>query len=111
MGWHAPTYTASREVKGEFFDSLQQALSEIPSGDSFVLLGEFSARVGSRMDDDEWWYVRGPCGYGKLNEAGKELLSVLSANKATVYNSWFEKRDIYLQTDLAASVLQAVALH
>ena len=35
------------------------------------LLGDFNARVGSRVNqDDDWWYERGPHGHGVLNEAG-----------------------------------------
>ena len=40
-------------------------------------------------------YERGPHGYGELNEAGRELLSFLSINEATVCNTWFSKSDIY----------------
>ena len=57
------------------------------------MLGDFNARVGSREMDDEWWYKRGPHGYGDLNEAGRELLSFLSTNETTVCNTWFQKRD------------------
>ena len=36
------------------------------------VLGDFNARVGSRMeDDDEWRDERGPHGLGVLNEAGR----------------------------------------
>ena len=45
-----------------------------------------------------WWYERGPHGYGELNEAGKELLSFLSVNEATVCNTWFEKKAMQKQT-------------
>ncbi len=43
---------------------------------------------------DEWWYERGPHGYGDL----MELLSFLATNEATVCNSWFKKRDVQKQT-------------
>ncbi len=42
--------------------------------------------------------MRGPHGYGELNEAGRELLSFLSTNEAIVCNSLFEKKDIQKQT-------------
>ena len=42
--------------------------------------------------------MRGPHGHGSLNEAGKELLSFLSINDATVCNTWFEKKAIHKQT-------------
>ncbi len=64
-----------------------------------MMLGDFNARVGSRRsEDDEWWYERGPHGHGVLNEAGRELLSFLSTNEATVCNTWFAKKNIYKQT-------------
>ena len=95
---YAPTYAASREDKNSFFDTLQDAISSIPSDECYVLLGDFNARVGSRGVEDDWWCERGPHGYGDLNEAGLELLSFLSTNGATVCNSWFKKRDIKKQT-------------
>lgn len=98
MSCYAPTYAASRSEKDEFFDNLQQALSDIPSRDKYVMLGDFNARVGSRQDGDEWWNVRGPHGFGETNEAGKELLAFLSMNEATVCNTWYEKKKIYKAT-------------
>ena len=96
---YAPTYAASREEKNEFFDTLQHALSEVPSDECFVVLGDFNALVGSRVGEgDQWWGVRGPHRHGSLNEAGKELLSFLSINDATVCNTWFEKKAIHKQT-------------
>ena len=59
------------------------------------MLGDFNAHVGFRRVDDEWWYERGPHGYGDLNEAGEEMLSFLSTNEATICNSWFKKKDIH----------------
>ena len=96
---YAPTYAASREEKDNFFDSLQQALSAVSSEECYVMLRDFNAHVGSRVSgDEEWWNERGPHGHGALNEAGRELLSFLSINEATVCNTWFEKKDIHKQT-------------
>ena len=55
--------------------------------------------MGSRGSaGDVWGSVRGPHGYGELNHAGKELLAFLCANKATLCNIWFSKKDIHKQT-------------
>lgn len=78
LSCYVPTFAVSRDGKDELFDFLQQALSIIPSGKKFVMLGDFNASEGSRGDDDEWWYARGPHDYGELNEADKELLIFLS---------------------------------
>jgi len=99
LSCYAPTYGASREDKDAFLDQLQQVLSAVPSDECYVMLGDFNARVGSRtVEDDEWWYERGPHGHGVMNDAGRELLSFLSINEATVCNTWFMKKAIYKQT-------------
>ena len=69
LSCYAPTYAASRE-KNRFFNIFQQALSAIPPQDCYVILGDLNARVGSRVEGDEWWNERGPHGYGVLNDAG-----------------------------------------
>lgn len=48
LSCNAPTFAASREDKDNFFDNLQQALNEVPPNESFVILGDFNAHVGSR---------------------------------------------------------------
>ena len=96
LSCYAPTFAATKEEKNEFFDSLQAALSSIPPDECFVMLGDFNACVGSRcVDDSDWWYERGPHGF---NEAGRELLSFVSTNDATICNTWFKKRGIHKQT-------------
>ena len=95
LSCYAPTFAATRE-KDQFFDNLQAALSSILSDECYVMMGDFNARVGSRgANDDDWWYERGPHGYGELNEAGRELLSM---NEAMLCNIWFKKKDIHKQT-------------
>ena len=49
-------------------------------------------------DDDDLYEVLGPYGHGELNEAGKELLSFLSINEASVCNTWFQKKGIHKAT-------------
>ena len=48
------------------------------------------------MDDDDaddgWECVRGPFGVGEVNDAGRELMSFLALDEATVYNTWFKKK-------------------
>ena len=45
-------FAAGREEKDKFFDLLQDVLSTIPSGECYVMLGDFNACVGSREVDD-----------------------------------------------------------
>ena len=49
---------------------------------------EISVLVGSGTNVvAEWEHVRGPHGYGEVNEAGKDLLTILSLNEATICNT------------------------
>ena len=99
LSCYAPTFAATRVEKDKFYDDLQCALSEIPSREMYVVMGDFNARVGSRTGmDDQWQDVRGPHGFGNVNEAGTSLLSFLSINEAVICNTWFEKRDIHKAT-------------
>ena len=99
LSCYAPTFAASRVEKDHYLNDLQQALDTIPPSESYVILGDFNARVGSRTSEDDWCVnVRGPHGLAEANDAGKELLSFLGLNEATVCNTWFEKKDIHKST-------------
>ena len=95
---YAPTRAASREDKKAFLQELENFISLVPSGEVYILLGDFNACVGSRESDEQWTGVRGSHGYGVTNDAGRDLLSFLSSHQATVCNNWFEKKDIHKQT-------------
>ena len=99
LSCYAPTFSVSRADKNKFLDDLQQALDAIPPSECYVIMGDFNAHVGSRaIVDDQWANVRGPHGLGETNDAGRELLTFLSINEATVCNTWFPKRMIHKHT-------------
>ena len=96
----------AEQRRTSFFDDFQQALSSILSNQPYVILGDFNARVGSReTDDDPWFNVRGPHGYGESNDAGKELLAFLETYVALVY---LVREERHQQTDMAAPQIKAV---
>ena len=96
---YAPTRLARREDKDQFYDKLDTIISSIPTNDKYVLLGDFNACVGPREHNGERWDgVRGPHGYGTINDAGKELLTFLSLHQATICTTWFTKKDIHMVT-------------
>ena len=45
---YAPTRAARREVKNAFFQELYHMLASVPSGEKYVVLGDFNAHVGSK---------------------------------------------------------------
>ena len=106
---YAPTYRSSRLEKDKFFSDLHNVLTKV-SSDMYVIMGDVNARVGSRCHGqdnncsedvdfvDSWHAVRGPHGFGCLNEAGAELLTFLNFHNATICNTWFDKRPEYKTT-------------
>ena len=99
LSCYSPMFAACRETKEAFYDDLQSVLDEILAEETYVILGDFNARVRSRgAEDDQWQRVRGPCGLGVVNEAGADLLNFLLLNEATICNTWFQKKNIYKQT-------------
>ena len=72
MSAYARSAKAPPRIKGEFMDDLQ---NQIPSGDIFILLGDFNECVGkSDAEDDNWKGVGGKHGLGSCNEAGEKSL-------------------------------------
>ena len=103
------TLAASRAAEDQFLQDLEHALALIPLGEPYILLRDFNAGVGSRSEAHDLWHgVHGPDGYGECNDAGKESLTFLAAEEASVCNTWFQK--IHKQT-WAASKVQAVVLY
>ena len=71
----------------------------VPSGERYILLGDFNARTGPKSGKgDQWDDVRGPHGYGVVDDAGAELLSFLSLHQTAICNTWFKKKDVHKQT-------------
>ena len=102
LSCYAPPYPSSHEMKEAFYNDLQQALAEIPSQETYVSCDGITSRNDSPDVDDnasgQRSNVLGPHGHGELNEAGKELLSILSKNEATVCNTWYQKKGIHKAT-------------
>ena len=85
--------SSQQRGKEQFFCDLDDMLCLIPEEDMYVILGDINARVGSREEmSEDWSGVRGPCGYGTANDAGKEVLAFLAAHQATMCNTWFKKK-------------------
>ena len=90
---YAPTFAAIREMKDDFYNVLQQALSSIPQRENLSYWVISVHALGLDQLNG-----RGPHGYGELNDAGRELLIFLSVNEATVCNTWFEMKAIHKRT-------------
>ena len=66
---------------------------DIPPSVKLILLGDFSARVGTDCNNRKG--TRGPHGTGKLNSNGIMLLSFCAENDLTITNTLFHQANKY----------------
>ena len=84
---YAPTMTNPDEVKDKFYDDLDSVISAAPWTDKLILLGDFSARVGT--DHQTWEGVMGSEGVGKCNSNGLLLLRKCAEHELLITNTVF----------------------
>ena len=96
---YAPTAKAPPAVRLQFLEQLQDALDDIPKGDTLVMLGDFNARVGMFDPADGLWHgTIGRYGLAERNCAGEELLQFCELNQLAILNTCFQKKSIHLGT-------------
>ena len=87
---YAPTADSDQEDHELFYDDVQTALR----GDTSlyrVLMGDFNATIGSRLDASEVYIGHHSC--DTRNPSGEQLASFLDVNRLFHVNSQFYKRD------------------
>ena len=87
---YAPTLTSDEDSKDHFYDTLRAALRSISRHDKIILLGDFSARVGS--NHHVWKVVIGRHGLGNANGNGFRLLNLCSEFDFVITNTLFQQR-------------------
>ena len=92
---YAPTLASSEESKTAFFEDLRHSLSNIPSADKILLLGDFNARVGRDFDT---WDALGKFGVGKMNSNGLLLLQLCTDLQLAICNTFFPQKLIHKVT-------------
>ena len=84
---YAPTMTNPDELKDKFYDDLDSVISATPRTDKLIILGDFSARVGT--DHQTWEGVIGSEGVGKCNSNGLLLLRKCAMHELLITNTVF----------------------
>ena len=90
---YAPDSSYTDETSEEFYDLLQVKINSLPSKNSYMLIGDFNAKVGK--SDTEWPEVVGKYGLGERNNRGSHLLQFCVINQLIITNTMFrhpEKR-------------------
>ena len=87
---YAPTYDSSEEDKLEFYRKLNDMMHNTPRSQTFVVMGDFNARVGVR--DETWENVLGPHGNPERNDNGIKLLELCEANQCRAMGTWFQHK-------------------
>lgn len=94
---YAPTENAEEAVKDDFYDQLQATLSEIPSHDLKLLIGDLNAQICSDRRGHE--HVIGPHGSAtETNDNGDRLLMFCGINGLCIGNSYFAHKSIHKKT-------------
>ena len=106
---YAPTMTNTDEVKDKFIDDLDFVISAAPRTDKLILLGDFSARVGTDYQTGEG--VIGSDGVGKCNSNELLLLRKCAEHELlitnTVYRLPFAGAKYFLHECMSAPVTRA----
>ena len=90
---YAPTLQSSAEMKGIFYDQLNDTLNAVPFAHKLLLLGDFNARVGN--DHINWSKVIGQHGVGIENSNGTLLLSTCAEHELIITNTMFQQDNMY----------------
>ena len=87
---YAPTLSATSDAKDEFYEKLASMITNIPSTEQLIILGDFNARVGAHCDSRPSCF--GPFEVEKLKENGQRLLGLCTFHNLCITNSFFKTK-------------------
>ena len=85
---YAPTLTSSEDSKDQFYEELDNLLSDAPQNDKIIILGDFNAWDGSNYN--VWHRTISRHGLGKENANGVRLLNLCALYNLTITNTLFQ---------------------
>ena len=97
---YAPTNCSSNEKAEEFFEELNNTISDIPAHNFLIVMGDFNARLGS--DQGRYTY------HEETNRNGKHMADLLAEHGLLATNTMFQKKKGKLWTfkDRASDALR-----
>src|SRR6266581_5698446 len=88
------TYAPNTENEyQEFIEQLYTCISDIPTTDEVIIMGDFNAHMGN--DSETWKGILGKFGPSDLNNNGKMLIELCSAHALTITNTFYPHKDIH----------------
>ncbi len=93
---YAPTNEAEEEVKEDWYEQLQMAVSKVPQHDVLLLTGDMNAKVGTDNSNNE--RAVGKYGCGERNNNGERLVDFCTNNNLVIGGTIFPHKNIHKLT-------------
>ncbi|XP_062532937.1 uncharacterized protein LOC134201708 [Bombyx mori] len=77
---YAPTETAKKETKNEFYKSLNEIMENLYK--TIIVMGDFNSQIGQRRKNED--KIIGPYTIGKRNDNGQRLINYAAENNLTL---------------------------
>ena len=90
---YAPTNEAEEEVKEDWYEQLQMAVSKVPQHDILLLTGDMNAKVGTDNSNNE--RAMGRHGCGERNNNGERLVHFCMNNNLVIGGTIFSHKNIH----------------
>ncbi|CAF0787582.1 unnamed protein product [Rotaria sp. Silwood1] len=88
-----PTNNQMNDASQQFYNDLQDVISRIPTGDMYIIMGDFNARVeGKKQQQQNLCNSIGPYTVDITNENGEKLIDLCTINSIIVTNTFFKHK-------------------
>ena len=94
IGTYGPNDDARVEEKTEYYELLEEIISQIGQTREVIILGDLNARTGTRTNDK----IIGPYGENTTNENGNRLIEMCRQNSLRILNGYFKHKEIHTYT-------------
>ena len=93
---YAPTNDSEHDMKEEWYDQLQAAVSKVPQHDGLLIMGDMNAKTGSDNIDREWAMGREGCRI--INDNCEKFVNFCLNNNCVIGGTSFQQKEIHKLT-------------
>lgn len=91
---YAPSDDERKDTKQEFFEKIDETLTEIGNNREVIMLGDFNSRTGREKNNN----VVGPFGEETINDNGRSLIHLCETHNLKINNGFYKHKDIHRYT-------------